>query len=62
VGTVIYPSAHRILKGMDEQGWCDGSWQRMIDGGVSFLMDQGVINTSVHEVIGSALTYDETTS
>lgn len=39
---MIYPSAHRILEGMDQQGWCDGSWQRIIDGSVSFAMDQGV--------------------
>jgi hypothetical protein len=47
VGTVIYPSARRILEGMDEQGWCDGSWQRMIDGSSAFLMDPSTVsNTS----------------
>ena len=50
---MIYPSARGILEGMGEQGWCDGSWQRMIDGGSSFLMDPPNVSST------SSSTHDE---
>ena len=55
VGTVIYPGAHALLVGMDEQGWCDGTWQRLIDGSVAMLMEP--VNHSIVEKLGSALEY-----
>ena len=59
VGTVIYQDHGGILDGLDDSGWCDGTWQRMIDGSVTFIMDP--VNSSVHEHIGSAFHYDSTT-
>ena len=49
-----------ILDGLDDSGWCDGTWQRMVDGSVTHIMDS--VNTSVHEHIGSAFRYDSTTT
>ena len=54
VGTVVYDDADGMLTGMSE-GWCDGTWERMIDGSKSFVMEH--VNTSVHTRLGSALTY-----
>ena len=60
VGTVVYEDHGGILDGLDDSGWCDGTWQRMVDGSVTHIMDS--VNTSVHEHIGSAFRYDSTTT
>lgn len=53
VGTVVY--SHGLLTGVDEAGYADGAWQRLIDGSVAFVMEE--VNRTVHEVLGTALSY-----
>eukprot|EP01051_Picozoa_sp_SAG22_P007741 SAG22_NODE_555_length_9124_cov_114.706593_4_plen_420_part_00 len=55
VGTVVYPRGG-LLAGMDGAGYADGTWQRMIDGSVAFVMENA--NRTVHEALGDALSYD----
>ena len=56
VGTVIYSHAPNLLAGMDQSGWADGNWQRMIDGSIAFVMES--VNHTIHEALGNVLSYD----